>query len=50
MRNIEKDSCVEFVDISAFMKNYMKNFTREKNLRDYFDLRDPPPEFPDFLL
>merc|ERR550539_638719 len=49
MRNIQKDSCVEFMDISAFMKNYMKNFTREKNLRDYFDLRDPPPEFPDFL-
>ena len=50
IQRIEEVSCLEFTDISPFMKNYMKNFTREKNLRDYFDLRDPPPEFPDFIL
>ena len=49
IQKIEEVSCLEFEDISPFMKNYMKNFTREKNLRDYFDLRNPPPQFPDFL-
>ena len=50
IRNIEKDSCLEFEDISDFMEKYMKNFTKEKNLRNYFDRRIPPGEYPDFLL
>ena len=50
IQNIEDVSCLEFEDISPFMKDYMRNFTREKNLRDYFERRNPPPEYPDFLL
>ena len=50
IQRIEEVSCLEFQDISTFMKNYMKNFTRERNLRDYFERRNPPPEHPDFLL
>ena len=50
IQRIEEDSCLEFEDISPFMKNYMKNFTRERNLRDYFERRNPPPKYPAFLL
>ena len=50
IRRIEEVSCLEFQDISPFMKYYMKNFIRERNLRDYFERRNPPPEYPDFLL
>ena len=50
IQRIEEVSCLEFQDITASMKNYMKNFTRERNLRDYFERRNPPPDYPAFLL
>ena len=50
IQRIEEVSCLEFTDISPFMKIYMKNYTREKNLRDYFKRRNPPPEHPNYLL
>ena len=49
IRNIEEASCLEFEDISDFMEDYMKNYTN-KNLPNYFHLRPPPPEYPDYLL
>ena len=50
IQRIEEVSCLEFTDISPFMKIYMKNYTRERNLRDYFERRNPPPEPPHYLL
>ena len=50
IRNIEEVSCLEFEDISPIMEKYMEKFEREKNLRDYFERRIPPPDYPDFLL
>ena len=50
MQNIEEVSCLQFQDISPFMKNYMKNYTMGKNLHDYFERRNPPQEYPDFLV
>ena len=50
IKNIEEVSCLEFQDISTFMKKYMENFTRDENLHDYFYRRNPPPQYPDFLL
>ena len=49
IKNIEEVSCLQFQDISPFMEKYMKKFEREKNLRDYFERRVPPPQYPDFL-
>ena len=49
IRKIEEESCLEFEDISNFMNDYMKNYT-DKNLPNYFHLRAPPPEYPDYLL
>ena len=50
IQRIEEASCLQFEDISPVMDNHMKNFTKEKNLRDYFERRNPPAEYPDFLL
>ena len=50
IKKIEDVSCLQFQDISPFMKNYMKNYTIVKNLRNYFELRLPPSQHPDFLL
>ena len=49
IRMTEEESCLEFEDISNFMNDYMKNYT-DKNLPNYFHLRAPPPEYPDYLL
>ena len=50
IQRIEEVSCLEFTDISPYMKNYMRNFEKEKNLRNYFERRNPPPEHPNYLL
>ena len=50
IEKIKEASCVEFEDISPFMKNYMKMYEKERNLYNYFERRIPPPEYPDFLL
>ena len=52
IRNIKKDSCLEFEDISDFMEEYMKNHTRypTKYQHNYFHLMPPPPDYPDYLL
>ena len=50
IQRIEEVSCLEFTDISDSMKNYMRNFEKEKNLRNYFERRNPPPEHPNYLL
>ena len=50
IQRIEEVSCLEFTDISPFMKNYLRNFEKEKNLRNYFERRNPPPEYPNYLL
>ena len=49
IQNLEEVSCLEFQDISSFMEKYMKKFEREINLRDYFERRILPREYPDFL-
>ena len=47
---ITEASCLEFQDISLYMEKHMKNHTRERNLRNYFEREIPPQEYPDFLL
>ena len=49
IRNLEKDSCLEFEDISDIMDNYMKHHT-DKYLHNYFHRMPPPPEYPDYIL
>ena len=49
IRNIEKDSCLEFEDISDFMDDYMRNHTDKKYLHSYFHLMEPPAEYPDYI-
>ena len=50
IQRIEEASCLQFLDISSFMARYMTNYTRDRNLRDYFEKRNPPADYPDFLL
>ena len=50
IRNIEKDSCLEFEDISDFMEKYMKDHADKKYLHNYFQHMSPPPEYPDYIL
>ena len=50
IQRIEEVSCLQFTDISPDMKIYMKIFEKEKNLRNYFERRNPPPEYPNYLL
>ena len=50
IQNLEEVSCLEFEDISPFMKNHMKNYTGDRDKHDYFEREFPPPEYPDFLL
>ena len=50
IRNIEEDSCLEFEDITDFMKKYLKNHAGMKSRHDYFHLEDAPPEYPDYIL
>ena len=47
---IEKDSCLEFEDISDFMEDYMKNQAGMKYQHNYFHLMPAPPEYPDYIL
>ena len=49
MRDIEKDSCLQFENINDFMIEYMKNYTAQRTSYDFFKLRDPPTEYPDYL-
>ena len=49
MRDIEQDSCLQFVNITDFMMDYMVNHTAKRNSNDFFKLRDPPPLYPDYL-
>ena len=49
IKNLEEVSCLEFQDISSFMEKYLKKFEKEINLRDYFERRILPREYPDFL-
>ena len=49
IQNLEEVSCLEFQDISSFMEKYMEKFEKEINLRDYFERRILPREYPDFL-
>ena len=49
IRNLEKDSCLEFEDISDFMEDYMRDHPY-KDLHNYFHLEDPPPQYPDYVL
>ena len=50
IQRIEEASCLQFQNISSFMARYMTNYRRDRNLRDYFEKRNPPAEYPDFLL
>ena len=50
IRNLEKDSCLEFEDISVFMEEYMRDHDDKKYLHNYFHLMDPPPQYPDYIL
>ena len=49
IRDIERDSCLKFVNITDFMVDYMTNHTAKRNSQGFFKLRNPPPEYPDFL-
>ena len=49
IRNLEKDSCLQFEDISVTMDDYMKKHT-DKYAHNYFHRKDPPPDYPDFIL
>ena len=50
IQNIEQESCLEFLDISDFMENYMKDESDKKYFPDYFAYKPPPAEYPDYLL
>ena len=49
IRDIEKDSCLQFENITDFMVDYMVDHTARRNRHDFFELRDPPPLYPDYL-
>ena len=49
IKNLKEVSCLVFQDISKLMKKHMKNHTGVKNLRDYFERRILPRDYPDFL-
>ena len=50
IQKIEEASCLQFQNISTFIAKYMTNYTRDRNLRDYYERRNPPAEYPDFVL
>ena len=49
IRDIQKDSCLQFENITDFMVEYMMNHTAKRNSYGFFELKDPPTEYPDFL-
>ena len=47
---IEEDSCLEFEDITAHMKNHLKDYQLFHYDRNYFTkFKKEPKEYPDFL-
>ena len=49
MEDIETVSCVKFQDITNIMEEYMKDVGVNHYDTKYFQLKDPPDEYPDFL-
>ena len=47
--DLERDSCLQFKDITTFMDDYLKDFQKEKYEPNYFDQRIPPADYPDYL-
>ena len=49
IRDIKKDTCLQFVNITDYMLDYMVNYTAKRNSLTFFELRDPPAQYPDYL-
>ena len=49
IQDLERDSCLEFEDITDFMDDYMKDFEKQKWEANYFGYRRPPAKYPDYL-
>ena len=49
IQSIEKDSCLEFEDITDFMDDYMKGYESVRFLPKYFTQKSPPVDYPDYL-
>ena len=47
--DLERDSCLQFEDITDFMDHYMKDYEKKKLEWNYFDQKSPPANYPDYL-
>ena len=50
IQGIQQDSCLEFKDISAVMRDHMKGQSQQKQIPSFFHLEDPPAQYPSYLL
>merc|ERR1711971_112407 len=49
IQKLKEYSCLEFVDISDFMDDYMRAHADMKYFHNYFHLMEPPAEYPDYI-
>ena len=51
IQKIEEASCLVFEDITDFMKEYLKDYEKSRNDREYFTkFKSEPAEYPHYIL
>ena len=51
IQRIEEASCLEFEDITDFMKKYLKGYEKFRNVPKYFTkFKTEPTEYPHYIL
>ena len=51
IQKIEEASCLVFEDITDFMKEYLKDYEKSRNDREYFTkFKTEPTEYPHYIL
>ena len=51
IRNIEEESCLVFEDITDYMKKYLQDYEKFRNVRDFFTkYKNEPTKYPDYIL
>ena len=50
IKRTEEESCLEFVNITTFMKNHLRDYQRDQYDKNFFTrFKKEPREHPDFL-
>ena len=49
MRDLEEDTCVEFENIDAFMKEYLVDIKDKGRDVNFSKVKSPPEKYPDYI-